>query len=195
MSFPLSFTIEDIEKNISHTYLSRGREYLRQGRVKEWGLSADGRLLTGRVKGSLFNAYEIAVEFGNGGNYGVQISGDCTCPIGFNCKHVAAVLLACLANRPGLFTGREKEKDIPRQPDKPKEEKGVVDHFTANWLKKLELAASPVSANTYPPTVKQRLLYLLDLKRKTEGIELVVSPATGNIKMDGSFGSWKSMTP
>jgi uncharacterized Zn finger protein len=60
----LSYTLEDIKDNISPTYLSRGRKYFQQGRVKEVKLSDNGWYLSGLVQGSYFRPYEVTVKIG-----------------------------------------------------------------------------------------------------------------------------------
>ena len=49
--------------------------------------------LSGRVQGSRPKPYAVAVDLGfEAGD--LWVDGECSCPVGYNCKHVAAVLLA-----------------------------------------------------------------------------------------------------
>jgi len=54
--------------------------------------------LTGSVQGSHAIPYDVAVYFHTTGNK-LDIEGECTCPVGYDCKHVAALLLASLERR------------------------------------------------------------------------------------------------
>jgi hypothetical protein len=55
--------------------------------------------LCGDVQGSQKFPYEVQVFFERVGEL-LIIEGECSCPVGFNCKHVAALLLANLAQVP-----------------------------------------------------------------------------------------------
>ena len=72
---------------------SRGRAYAAAGRVRELGLEEDGDLLhlDGRVLGT--HDYRVGITV-HGSASRPQVDGECSCPVGWNCKHVVAVLLA-----------------------------------------------------------------------------------------------------
>lgn len=119
--------------------LQRGQDYARRGLVRSVEAMADGTL-RGEVSNGRGNRYQQRISFGRG-----VFEGDCSCPIGVNCKHVAAVLIAW-AERQGQHPGlaapvlgwleRVRERSVTTQP------------------------ASP-SPEDYPDNVKDRLLYVL----------------------------------
>ncbi len=55
----------------------------------EW----DGDVLSASVQGSQKTPYDVDVYFERTGKQ-IEIKGECTCPVGYQCKHVAAVLFA-----------------------------------------------------------------------------------------------------
>src|SRR4051812_36916687 len=71
---------------------SRGQSYYEHGAVSN--LALRGNLLQGDVEGSQYTPYRVRVTFDQGG----VTSATCTCPYdrGGWCKHIIAVLLACL---------------------------------------------------------------------------------------------------
>jgi superfamily II DNA or RNA helicase len=74
---------------------SRGVRYAKEGRVEDqvWQLG-DSRLL-GTVGGTQARPYDVVVTFQQDSNGTVvRASGTCSCPVGLNCKHVVALLLA-----------------------------------------------------------------------------------------------------
>jgi superfamily II DNA or RNA helicase len=79
---------------VGPTFFQRGRDYARSGAVTslEWE-PVDG-VLSGTVQGSAPHPYRCVVTIPSGGRATRAISGTCTCPVGFDCKHVAALLLA-----------------------------------------------------------------------------------------------------
>jgi len=55
--------------------------------------------LAGAVQGSRSRPYEVQVYF-HDIDEEMWIEGECTCPVGYNCKHVAALLIAGLSHMP-----------------------------------------------------------------------------------------------
>ncbi|MFI2104671.1 SNF2-related protein [Isoptericola sp. NPDC019693] len=72
----------------------RAQGYQRAGMVRTWHWDTGARTLTARVAGSGAQPYACRVTFTVGGDgryaYG---SSTCSCPVGADCKHVAALLL------------------------------------------------------------------------------------------------------
>ena len=78
---------------VGATMFRRGQGYQRAGMVRSWRWDADGLVLTARVTGSGAQPYTCRVWFVvDGDRYGFEDS-SCTCPVGVDCKHVAAALL------------------------------------------------------------------------------------------------------
>jgi superfamily II DNA or RNA helicase len=76
--------------------------YVRQGRVLAVSVEDDGEHVDGTVRGSAPRPYLVHVcthPRDDDPDAGVEIVGDCSCPVGDNCKHVAALLLTALAQQ------------------------------------------------------------------------------------------------
>jgi superfamily II DNA or RNA helicase len=72
----------------------RGLAYARSGEVLEYRWIESNTRLLGSVRGSGLNPYVASVRIGrDGGAAIVDIQGNCSCPMGFNCKHVVALVL------------------------------------------------------------------------------------------------------
>ncbi len=71
--------------------LARGQEYVRQGRVGHiaMGSGTGGSLIQGQVRGSSARAYQTVARYWADSG---AISTSCSCPIGYDCKHGAALL-------------------------------------------------------------------------------------------------------
>ncbi len=74
----------------------RGEGYQENGRVIDAIRSKDQ--LWGSVAGSRYEPYQVEIRF-----KGKRISSECTCPVGYECKHGVALALEYLRN-PGSFT-------------------------------------------------------------------------------------------
>src|SRR4051812_34006071 len=91
------YSEKDILSEVGRKAFEAARQYLRDDRVLAF--EQDDEVVSGRVLGTARRPYEQAIEIGEGVRGGISIAGDCTCPVGFNCKHVAAVLLFGLSTR------------------------------------------------------------------------------------------------
>ncbi|MST32548.1 hypothetical protein GHK86_07405, partial [Acidimicrobiaceae bacterium USS-CC1] len=83
--------------------LSRGRSYAAAGAVlrREWDPS--GLSLVGEVQGSASRPYRVAVNLRRVGGGAMEVLDlRCSCPVGVNCKHAVALLLAPAPRRPNL---------------------------------------------------------------------------------------------
>lgn len=85
-----------------------GLTYFQQGRVSDIEVDVSLDMVTADVRGSGRNQYVTSVVF-EGGASGTVADSDCSCPVGYGCKHAAALLHALRqavpansAARPGL---------------------------------------------------------------------------------------------
>ena len=76
----------------------RGESYFRLGKAVTADFNAAQRLATGRVRGSGGRLYQCVVHIGQEENGGPMVVGQCSCPVGYNCKHVVALLLTLNAD-------------------------------------------------------------------------------------------------
>jgi superfamily II DNA or RNA helicase len=78
-----------------HT-VAKAREYAHAVSELRW-LAAD--TLGGWVQGTRTRPYDVRAQFHDVDD-NMWVDGECTCPVGFNCKHVAALLIANLEKMP-----------------------------------------------------------------------------------------------
>ncbi len=77
--------------------LARARAYVSDGAVLEVDWEPDGRSACGRVQGSRLRPYEVRVELVHLPNGRLDsVESVCSCPVTYNCKHGAAVVLSRL---------------------------------------------------------------------------------------------------
>lgn len=82
----LSF--DDVIELCGSVFTSRGGVYKTSGKVRDVQWNAERQLLTAAVKGTAADPYRQRVQI-----EAHMLSGTCTCPVQYNCKHVAAALL------------------------------------------------------------------------------------------------------
>lgn len=75
--------------------LERGTAYARSGHVLRAVVQTqdDGHVVVGHVRGSGTTPYRVTVGVWST-PHGWRADGDCTCPVGYDCKHAAALLVA-----------------------------------------------------------------------------------------------------
>ena len=96
--------------SFSAAAFDRGRGYANSGRVLSLVWDADGGALSASVVGNGAQ-YETFAYFDDDGAAAEFVEGECSCPIGFNCKHVAAIVIAAVEQRGG---GGRRLADVSR---------------------------------------------------------------------------------
>ena len=100
----------DVIRLVGPRAFNRAKEYAASGAVTETSWHAADERITGTVQGTEATPYlsDIVVRAGRG-DYSRPVRSTCSCPIGGDCKHVAAVLLqsntAALLQRRGTTAG------------------------------------------------------------------------------------------
>ncbi|WP_125612591.1 DEAD/DEAH box helicase [Specibacter cremeus] len=90
---------------------ARGKEYAGAGHVFDVLWDDDELALHGRVQGHGRTAYWTSVWFTEG-RHGIAADfGDCSCPVGENCKHVAALLLTVAGHSNGTLAVADASAD------------------------------------------------------------------------------------
>ena len=102
------FDLANVEAAVGPTFFERGRAYARGRRVLSVGWDPDRHRLTGSVVGH-GAIYKTSASFSGADGELVLVDGECSCPIGRRCKHVAAlVITASEARRGGRFEPVER---------------------------------------------------------------------------------------
>ena len=192
----LAFGPIDIARSIEPATLARGRIAHARGQVIDVDVNDGGTVIVGRVRGSEPRPYQLMISL-RPSNTGVIIQGTCSCFMRSNCKHVAAVLIEaerrssppCVATAvPSLPTASGPSGSLGRSLSPPLQ----------LWLGDLdEACAANPAANDYPPEIKQRLLYVLNLEPGTNGFPLRASltPMMASLLQSGKFGSGRIYSP
>jgi hypothetical protein len=110
----------DLEDHFTTTTFKRGAGYARDGRVLELDWDDAGQTLSATVVGN-GALYQTEAYFEADGDELSFIEGECTCPVSWNCKHVAAVVLFALTQDGGKtgIRAREHANGAPTAPPKP----------------------------------------------------------------------------
>ncbi|MEM7620235.1 MAG: DEAD/DEAH box helicase [Pseudomonadota bacterium] len=149
------YSLSDIRKHLDSGDFSRGRDYHKKGKVIEANLSQKDGTITGKVSGSGRNKYTQVIKIENVSG-SVKIKGSCSCPVGSNCKHVAAVLMTMLDKQ-----SKEKTQDKVREKNY-RSQNVELSAQVMDWLKAFdETAQQKADPNSFPDEINHRLIYLL----------------------------------
>jgi superfamily II DNA or RNA helicase len=178
----MTTTADQIRRLLGEVTFARGLVYSRNGHVVAVERQADGEI-TAKVRGNAARPYTQTIAVGHDAGGGLRrITGECSCPVGYNCKHVAAALLA-LASRETI---QAAPQNAPlRQAPRPTVEASLSPALRT-WLAELQAADSPgsVDDDAYPAGVKDRLLYVLEV---SDEAVLKLEPVKATLLKDGGF--------
>lgn len=162
----INYDLKNIRSWLGDSYYIRGIDYQRKGLVES--VEFDGEKILGSVIGG--KRYKQIISLANN-----KISGQCTCPIGYNCKHVAAVLIEALV----LY---EKEQVLLPTIDAQFEDE--LSYNTKEWIEKLALFEQSKQPK------KKQLLYLIAINPYDNLLK--VRTVLMDLKKDGSWsGKYK----
>lgn len=188
-----SFTERDILRNCGHASFHDGARDLVHGQVVD--VEADGDdYIEGDVESSTGRTvYSTSIVLSRDSD-GVSISGHCNCRERYNCRHVAAVLLAALngtASRPPQPlppTPEERAARLLRLQDSAASDTLPVE--LSNWVARLDHARK-TGGEEFPPEIDRRLIYVLLALPGRGGTapRLAVAPMQARILKSGAISA------
>ncbi|OLO92714.1 helicase [Actinomyces naeslundii] len=92
--WPVRLTDDQIIRRVGRGAFRRGLDYARKGRVRGIGVAGNGDIISAQSKGSGTHIYQTMVFRKQHDQRSPEAwAGNCSCPVGANCKHVAALLI------------------------------------------------------------------------------------------------------
>ena len=150
-NMPLALSKADIRHACGDRAYARGRDYARHHRVLDIDPQEtdEGLRVRSSVQGSAVYEQEIYVsQFMDA----IEVEGECTCPVGYNCKHVAAVLTSMLEEARPAPLARQRQQ-------------------IEDWVTRVAAARTP--EQWLPELGEQTLLYVLTPSpRQTRRLEV-----------------------
>ena len=207
----LRLTKQLLIRELGEAAFSKGEDIWLEGRVRNIDISPDGSRISSSVAGSRRQPYsQTIVLVPNGSSF--RIKGYCTCPMGNNCKHVAAALIELLEvdeDRIETHDGRiaaildgivAKRAQViaapivqPAPPSPAAAPQTALSPRVAEWLTRLASAAAPSPGAVPAASANQKiLLYILDHADVPPGIaagQVRVRSVTANRRKDGSLSN------
>jgi superfamily II DNA or RNA helicase len=162
----------DIIEECGQTYYDRGKQYFKLGMVLHCKVTSEGALFTqlnASVRGSEITPYKQNIRITWRPDLdSADIEGNCSCPVGYNCKHIAAVCLAYQHQIPSIAASNR-------------------DAACLQWLDDLQLASRPKTQENSP----EFLAYVLRTSRLKN--ELTVDPVVTKEKKSGGLSKGRKI--
>ena len=170
----MQFSPEDIERCCGSTSYDRGADYVRKGKVVSVAVQDAG--VEGEVAGSGREIYHQSIQLAPGaGGRQLAIRGHCSCPVSYNCKHVAAVLLVVQER---LAQMAQISRGAPQ---------GALPLRAEHWLQQAGLVQALVQSRPRQGTGPvQRLVFALIPHPNDNTLRLNACKA--RLRKDGSIG-------
>ncbi len=190
---PPSLTDSEIIRATGRSAFHNGGDYAAVGRVRHVTISEDGSVVEAETQGSARRPYSQHVVLRRRVGSALEIRGTCTCPVGFNCKHIAATLIAARrkAQESGtalvaVSTPAPRGRAVSADPPMPLE--------LGRWLN--ELNPLTAAATPQPAGQRQQVIYVLSAASGARGIDLLeIQPHYANIRKTGEPGSLRPLGP
>jgi hypothetical protein len=198
-------TEDVIRRLFSPATLEAGRVYEARGRVCQLEISPDGTRIEAETIGSLADPYDQVITMQHLKHRGFVVNAACSCPVGRQCKHLAAVMIAAqrrqAAAKP-VAAGRPSPAPAPLSIVQPRPQFRYPDAGDAplpfavgHWLADLQTRIEDAS-EAYPPSVRSRMIYVLDRDTRSSGVpRLTIAPYVVNLLKTGALGSRRPYHP
>ncbi len=158
----------DIQRGCTVSTYERGREYFSRGRVLNLSIVSKGVLfvqLSATVKGNNVIPYKQNIRITWRDDFhSASIEGNCSCPVGYNCKHVAAACLMYQYSLQNAMTGAS----------------------CLDWLNVLD------ETTTEPDTSREFIIYIL--KPNNNPQQFIIELSLSKTKKSGGLGKGRKLS-
>ncbi len=199
----IAFSRDDIRRIIPTAAYKRGMNYWLEGRVKQVSferLDGGDILIRATVKGSGYALYQQNIKLYAQAKKTFEFDASCTCPVGYHCKHVAAVLMEVLENGraeleksqiPVNARSRTRHAAHPaasaQAAEAPNPADKRLDVEVKQWLQRVQAACETPEPNAYPEHLKHRLLYILHPLEKGGALRVKVELVSARLLKNGQY--------
>jgi len=162
-----------LQDQFDEDLLEHGERCFLNGHVGNMEVLDQGRIINGEVEGA--GRYSVYIEIDEFG-----VDGDCSCSVGYNCEHVAALLLARIAGQNATFNG--EQPDHGEAPIHTISTHHLPDEITA-------VVRQQLTCNDYPADVHQRILYIF--RPESDSAHIRVHVMSAKRLKNGAYGTLK----
>jgi len=175
------FTAQDVIRNFDPRDTNRGRIYQTQGQVKDVQIEKNGAKISALVQGTARTPYHVTVTAEK--RHGIiEIESECTCPVGYMCKHGVAALYEAIAQE-----SRAHER-IHAAGHAPKKSDGTLSPKLLKWIDQFDEEDSDDAVN-----LDDRIVYHILIDSDIHvGVKII--PALQHKLRDGNWSRKRPLT-
>ena len=179
----MNITRSDISRVIDNpAYYKRGFLYFSDRKVLMSRLRVDDYIV-GSVAGSRGRVYSVDATLGRDADGRLSnVDGHCSCPVGYNCKHVTAVLLDVAQT---LVDVIQKPTTSQNPNHSQARTKANLPGSVNTWLERLSITGSHSPNPIAPKTSSDQIFFVF--RRSNRGLA-EITPYKAYVKKDGSIG-------
>jgi len=162
-----------LQDQFDEDVLEHGESCFLNGHVGDMDVLDQGRVINGEVGGD--GRYSVYIEIDEFG-----VDGDCSCSVGYNCEHVAALLFSRISDQSATIDGGQPDHSdasvhtISTHPQ--------PDRITA-------VVQQELNRCDYPADVHQRILYIF--RPESDSTHIRVHVVTAKRLKSGAYGTLK----
>jgi superfamily II DNA or RNA helicase len=165
-----SYDRAQVTKWLGERTVAKARSYIGEVSDMYW----HGHVLSASVQGTESDPYQVDVSFKDKDGV-LTVRGNCSCFVGFNCKHAAATLLANLANGGGSHHAEHEDDTEESEGDRTRPELvGWLEGFRSRFASKKPASSAKASSTVNPPIA---LAYVLTPARSHGRTEVEIFKA------------------
>ena len=175
------FNAQDITRNFDARDANRGRICQTQGSVKNIQIEGNGAKITALVEGSARTPYQVSVKVERHVNL-TEIESECTCPVGYMCKHAVAALYEAIAQ-----DNRKRERIGPDHPTRTAKGPSLSAKLSA-WLARIEKEEAAEEKES-----DDRIVYYVMIDSEMQNVVRII-PALQHRLKDGNWSRKRVLT-
>ena len=187
----------DIIRDTGARSFTAGGQYVTAGRVRQLTISDDGDVIEAEIKGTAPRPYRQHIALRHLENGAIEMRGTCTCPMAFNCKHVAAAVIAARRTQrrvpvAEVPTARPSAR-LPVERAGPPSAEPPLPYELGTWLDAMSVARHADSED-YPAEQRQRVIYVLGILDDARGVDrLTIGPISATLRKDNEIRGGRPM--
>ena len=158
----VSFIESDVRAAFPTSNVLRGERYVRQGRVTDVVISNAGSTIAANVRGSRATPYSVTAYATRRRGAATRLTGYCTCPIGEDCKHVAAAFFSALEQTTGKLPFSAPSEL-------------VADSRLVTWLDELREIATPSASGAAHSDARIAYVFRSEADNGSRGLPIDIS--------------------
>lgn len=152
----LPIKVHRYEKIFDEATIQRGQSYYKDNHVIKIDVSNNGKNIISKIQGTSAKPYRAEINIRHNKLTGdIIINGNCSCPVGFNCKHVFASLLKA-DEKPDIYDSTTENYSLNNSAIK-------IDNKISSWINNFGINQTTQNSVQLEPQPDHQIVYVIEL--------------------------------